>query len=145
MPFKDPEAQRAYKRQYYQKHKERKRTLAKQWNDDNAERKKATARRWYENNKEISLERSRKTNLRRKYGLTPEEVEQKLKSQNNQCGICHITFDTTSKATSPHVDHDHTTGKVRSLLCDFCNKALGFFRDDPNLCVKAASYLEFWK
>jgi hypothetical protein len=56
---------------------------------------------------------------------------------NNSCPICQEPFIKT-----PHVDHDHITGKIRSLLCDSCNKGLGFFKDDPQILRDAADYLE---
>ena len=40
------------------------------------------------------------------------------------------------------VDHNHTTGKIRDLLCGNCNGGLGKFMDNPELLIKAADYLK---
>jgi hypothetical protein len=40
------------------------------------------------------------------------------------------------------VDHNHATGEIRGLLCQACNHAIGKFKDKPELCRKAADYLE---
>ena len=52
---------------------------------------------------------------------------------------CQICNQTDRRALN--VDHCHDTGKVRGLLCDNCNKALGLFRDNPKLLGQAANYL----
>lgn len=76
-----------------------------------------------------------------KYGLSKEEYEAMLSSQTNLCAICkqtgrHIRFDKLC------VDHDHSTGKVRGLLCGKCNSAIGLLADNPELLRAAADYLE---
>lgn len=60
-------------------------------------------------------------------------------AQNNLCAICK---DELPEGKHCHVDHDHTTGKVRGLLCHHCNTALGLFDENPDLMEKAAVYLE---
>ena len=57
-----------------------------------------------------------------------------LKNSTKECVICG-TEETLV------VDHDHTTGKVRGMLCNHCNRGLGHFRDDPTLLEFAAQYL----
>ncbi len=72
---------------------------------------------------------------RRRYGLTKAEVAQLRAAQGNTCTICG--------APDPeHLDHDHSTGKVRALLCQRCNHGLGLFRDEPYLLRVAALYVE---
>jgi hypothetical protein len=56
--------------------------------------------------------------------------------QNNQCAICKEKF-----AKTPHVDHCHTTGKVRGLLCWQCNIGIGLLKDNIEVCLAAADYL----
>jgi Recombination endonuclease VII len=81
--------------------------------------------------------KDRDDTLQRKYGITLEQYEQMRLDQDNKCAICSNEF-----TKSPHTDHDHETGEVRSLLCGTCNKGLGQFKDDPELLRKAAVYIE---
>lgn len=76
---------------------------------------------------------------RKKYGLTNEDVEAMRQRQDNRCAVCTTEFSTGVKMC---IDHDHKTGAVRGLLCDPCNKVLGFAGDDPGLLRAAISYLE---
>ena len=77
-------------------------------------------------------------NYSSKYGLTLEEVEAKLRLQHSICPICECSLDLNSWA----VDHCHTTGKVRDILCSSCNKGLGFFYESPEALQNAISYLK---
>lgn len=88
--------------------------------------------------KELTLYR-RKCNLYYKYGITLKEYDEMLESQGNACAICGKTPEENGKRL--YVDHNHKTGKVRGLLCANCNKALGFFQDNPELCRLAMLYL----
>lgn len=74
----------------------------------------------------------------KKYGLTPEMYAQQAEKQNNRCAICNEE----EKGKRLSVDHDHSTKKVRELLCSRCNTSIGKFSDDPELLRKAAEYLE---
>lgn len=71
------------------------------------------------------------------HGLTPESYAAMLERQGGACAICRGGF-----GTKTCIDHDHTTGAVRGLLCHSCNVALGHFRDDPELLANAIAYLE---
>lgn len=75
--------------------------------------------------------------LKKNYGISQEEYNTKLAYQNYGCAVC-------GKAASKKklaVDHCHTTGKIRDLLCGSCNTGLGQFQDNPELLEKAADYL----
>lgn len=80
----------------------------------------------------------------REYGLTQEVFEYMLEAQGKACAICRMVFGET-KSDAPHVDHDHTTGKVRGLLCINCNFLIGHCREEPALLVAAGLYLEAQK
>jgi hypothetical protein len=72
------------------------------------------------------------------YGLTLEQYEALYEAQGGVCYICEIA---TGKTKRLSVDHDHTTGYVRGLLCTVCNKMLGLLRDDPDRAYRMADYL----
>ena len=65
----------------------------------------------------------RKNDLKRLYGLTIDDYEFLIKQQHDSCAVCRITFGTESN-NKPYVDHCHTTGRVRGLLCIKCNQRI---------------------
>ena len=76
--------------------------------------------------------------LARKYGISYETYLEMYRGQEGRCAICVEPFPKT-----PHLDHDHETGRVRALLCHRCNAGLGGFRDRPELLRGAAAYIEY--
>lgn len=71
------------------------------------------------------------------YGITRAETLALLDKQDGVCAICREVFGEKGF----HVDHCHTGGQVRGLLCFKCNVGLGAFKDDPNLLNAAIEYL----
>jgi hypothetical protein len=84
---------------------------------------------------------SKDATLLRKYKISLDEYNQLLKQQGFTCKICG-TNDPAGPQNIFVVDHDHKTGKVRGLLCNHCNTAIGKLHDDPKLLRKAAIYIE---
>ena len=78
--------------------------------------------------------------ITRKYALTREEFSAKAESQGWKCAICDRDIRLAGRQLQ--VDHCHSTGKVRDLLCGPCNRGLSQMRDDPARLRKAADYLE---
>ena len=74
--------------------------------------------------------------LKARYGISPEQYQLMLKRQGGVCAICG-----QPPAGVLHVDHCHTTGKVRGLLCMTCNCGLGYYRDEMRLTMAATAYL----
>lgn len=84
--------------------------------------------------------------LKRMYGITKEQYDQMHAEQNGVCAICREPETRKSPKSSTIlnllVDHNHSTDKVRQLICHRCNTALGLFQDSSLLCRAAANYLE---
>jgi hypothetical protein len=78
----------------------------------------------------------RATALKGRYGITPQHYDLMLKEQGGACAICGEQPD-----GHLYVDHCHTTGKVRGLLCQRCNTGLGSFNDDLGRTMGASAYL----
>jgi len=76
---------------------------------------------------------TRDYHLRRRYGLTSADVDAMIATQGGTCATCD--------GKPEHVDHDHTTGKVRGVLCFNCNQALGNVRDNPATLHQLSRYL----
>jgi hypothetical protein len=112
------EAQRRYK----ERHPERLKAYRER-PDVKARRKISGRRQWLE-----------------RYGITPEQFDAMLLSQGHKCAICR-TDKPGGTNRRFHVDHCHTTQKVRELLCNKCNAALGYADDNPAILFAAAQYL----
>lgn len=118
---------------------------ARQWRENNRERSREYQRGYYHasGGKEVHTARRRDAFRQSAYGISPAEFQALLASQGGKCGVCQ-TPEPRGKSTW-HVDHDHTTGIVRGILCITCNIALGMMHDDAARCRAAADYLEFAK
>ncbi len=90
-------------------------------------------------------EENRRRNLMRMHGISVEEWQAMLMSQDGLCAICgqppRGKKDRWGNPPRLHVDHDHDSGGVRALLCNTCNQGLGLFGDSVELLTKAAAYL----
>lgn len=82
----------------------------------------------------------RASKLKYNHGITLEWYNSTLAAQGGGCAICGIPVCPQWGRLS--VDHCHTTGRVRGLLCNACNVSIGRFRDQPERLRKAADYLE---
>jgi len=82
-------------------------------------------------------------NLNKKYGITLEQYEEMVAKQDNKCAICNKkeTVSLRGKLANLSVDHCHKTGKIRSLLCQNCNRALGMLKENYGNFINAILYL----
>lgn len=104
----------------------------------NIERSKAH----YRNNKATRLAACRERRLMEEYGITVEKFQSMVEAQGGACAICERVPAGSGQRGILHIDHDHSTGVVRALLCLACNAALGLLRDDAGLLRRAATYLD---
>ena len=116
MPFANVEDRRKYRREYM-----------KDYRKVENPRTREQDRRYHRNRKCKQL------------GVSPEEVDKTFTAQGRCCAICK-TKDSGSR--NWHLDHDHTTGKFRGVLCHHCNLGLGNFRDTLANLQEAIKYLE---
>lgn len=85
----------------------------------------------------------REKELQKNFSIGSSEYEAMLAAQDGVCDICKKPEDAVIRGKVIHlsVDHDHSTGKIRGLLCGQCNHAIGKFGDDVGLLQSAADYL----
>jgi hypothetical protein len=116
--------------------KEKSRAKAKRYREANHDRLLEDGRNYQ--SAEPVRRRQRAGHLRRTFGLTPTEYEMMSEAQGHGCAICGGHNQNGSELC---VDHDHTTGAIRGLLCHRCNAALGLLNDKPELLSEARLYL----
>jgi hypothetical protein len=98
-----------------------------------------------------TTERARWRHIKATYGLTKDDYLAILESQQGRCRICGISNETNSQKYQFSVDHEHDNtrrrgthdrSKIRGLLCNDCNSALGLFKDNLEILQNAINYLE---
>lgn len=106
----------------------------------NSEKSKA----WYAKNKDVKLASALKWHYKDKYGITLEQRQELFDKQNGKCAICscEMHLDGNLNATQAVIDHCHSSGKIRGMLCNLCNQGLGHFKDKIEALEQAIKYLE---
>ena len=134
MPYKDETTRKAYHKKYHAK-----------WYEENKEKRNIEIAEYVKTKpKEWRQAIGRKSNLKLRYNLTPQEYETKLASQDYKCAVCGKDASDNKrggKLDPLHIDHCHTTNKLRDLLCHQCNSGLGQFKDNIEILQKAIDYL----
>lgn len=135
----NPDKVKEHSRRTRLKNKEKIQERQKLWREQNKEYLKEYGRKSYQQNKE----RIKDLQLRRLFGITLEDYKKLLTEQGGLCSICKgkNPKDSMKKGEYFSVDHDHSTGQIRGLLCGSCNVGLGHFGDDINRLQAAIDYL----
>lgn len=102
----------------------------------------ARGKAYREANPEVVALTARRHLLKKKYGLTLEAFDAMVAAQKGRCAICR---EEPQGGKPLHIDHCHASGRVRSLLCSRCNTAIGLLRDDPEIALRASTYLRISK
>ena len=103
---------------------------------------RATATRWREDNYERSLRSDHNKHLLKNYGITVEDFERMVEVRANRCDICKRTPEEVGDNRRLSVDHCHNTGKIRGLLCRWCNTAIGQLQDSVEVMENAVQYMK---
>ena len=102
---------------------------------------------WIAANPYKAKEISRKRSLKFKHNISNIEFNNLLTLQNNVCAVCGEpeTRIRNREITALMVDHDHKTNRNRGLLCHNCNLMIGHAKDNSEILLKGARYLEMFK
>jgi hypothetical protein len=111
-------------KEYYEKNKEKKLLKEKIRREEHPEKVK---------------EQKRRGHLKNTFNITIDDYNKIFADQNGYCAICRLHQSNFTKRLA--VDHCHTTGKVRGLLCSKCNTAIGSLNDDIDILENAKQYL----
>jgi len=76
------------------------------------------------------------------YGLSKDDLEMLLKIQNNKCLICNNPITVKNGKKRACIDHDHSNGVIRGVLCHNCNRLLGASCENTTIFKRAILYLE---
>lgn len=112
---------------------------------ENKEERLSYQQEYYKQNRDKILAQSRERHLLKSYGLSGKEYYKLVTKQQGRCAICNkyehrVLPNGDVKPLS--VDHCHTTGKVRELLCNDCNALLGFAKENIHVLQESIKYLQ---
>jgi hypothetical protein len=130
-----PEQTRETQHTYYLAHRDQRLAKSKQWQQDHKDRVRELCRNW----KAKNPDKAKASLLWTRYKLKWETYLELLRVQRNVCAICQKPF---GSGSPPCVDHDHTTGQVRGLLCRKCNTAIGSLQESSTNAERAALYFQ---
>lgn len=147
----NPEKVKAIKRRFVEKHRERLAAKRREYRAKNRAALDTQKRAWEVANPEmVSMQAVRRRikamnakidqGLRYHYGVTLDAYNAILCEQRGVCAICG-TLSVTVRSPRLVVDHDHSTGELRGLLCHRCNCGLGYFKDNHGIIERALAYL----
>lgn len=136
-----------YRKEWEIQNKQRRQAQHQQWYQDNKESASTQMKIWYSDNRNKVLKTQKEYELKNKYNLSLDDYYKKFDEQNGLCAICGQpeVLRTNEVINLLAVDHDHTTGEVRALLCRCCNLALRNIKENIKIAESMISYLKKYK
>lgn len=122
-------------KEYWEDHKEKRRAIARKYR--RAHPYTEADKRWNRDHKDYYVRKQLERRLK-ELGFTREQYTALVEAQGGKCAICAKPLGRGEFC----LDHSHSTGVVRGILCRRCNLGVGQFSDDPILLRTAAAYLE---
>jgi hypothetical protein len=99
-------------------------------------------REWARGYRERTRAERREGDFRTTYGISRSEADRLIAAQGGLCAACGYPPRDGGHCARLHVDHCHETGRVRGMLCNRCNTALGLMFEDPKAIQGLLQYLE---
>lgn len=130
------ECQKEYRKAYWQKNSHK---YAERYWTNHEQHKAECRRRYHSGDKKKAGEKSWANKLKREFRLTVEQYNLMLEAQG---GVCYLCRNPDPDGKKLAVDHCHTHGNIRGLLCRSCNTGIGLLKDSPDLLRRAADYIE---
>lgn len=131
---KNKELSKKKSREYYWRNREASLKRSVDYYNLNKDKIYEVKKKYRENSDYFQKQRAKRFGI---YNFSQEDYRLLFGKQNGKCAICN-----SESKIRLSVDHNHTTGKVRGLLCSHCNLALGYLKDSIDRLKSAISYLE---
>jgi len=139
MPYKDPQKRKENCNKWYLNNPEKAKANSLKWKKNNPDKVKASNAA-YRSRPENILKKKRNS-YKRNYNATDEQFDAYMAVTH--CQVCDRELSNdANEVTGRCQDHCHITGKMRKVLCNRCNTAEGYYKDDPESILKLYEYIK---
>lgn len=135
------ETREEYKRRWQRENKDKVKVARDRYLKKNKELIAERTRTWRKNNPEKHKELKPHWHRKTTYGITKEQYKNQFEKQQGLCAICNHKH-VSGRRTGLVVDHNHSTGKFRGLLCHSCNRGIGLLKENIEILRSAIKYLK---
>ena len=134
---------KTWRRGHIESERARERVAKKKWRENLSHAEREALKFYFREYNKVNKEKLNIKRITRVYGISEEEYTTLLYRKNGNCHICNKPEVVKLRGQKKNlaVDHDKKTGKVRGLLCQKCNQAIGLLNHDVSLLKEAITYL----